>query len=81
MSTCRSCGKEIIWIKMKSGKSMPVDPYKHTVIIGKGNETLVTQDGNIIHGKFASYEEGANASGYVSHFSTCPFANEHRRSR
>lgn len=26
MSRCRSCGAEIIWIKMASGKLMPVDP-------------------------------------------------------
>lgn len=66
---------------MKSGKSMPVDPYKHTLKIGQGSVTLVTQDGDIIRGKLASYEEGANASGYISHFSTCPFANEHRKGR
>ena len=26
MSRCKSCGAEIRWIKMSSGKSMPVDP-------------------------------------------------------
>lgn len=79
MSRCRSCNAEILWIKMASGKNMPVDPFKHTIIKGAGNETLVTEDGHIIHGRFASYEEGANASGYISHFSTCPNANQHRK--
>ena len=79
MSRCRSCNAEIIWIKMASGKNMPVDPYLRTVIKGEGSETLVTEDGHIIHGRFASYEEGANASGYISHFSTCPNANQHRK--
>jgi len=78
-SYCRSCRAEIRWIKMKSGKSMPVDPPMRSVIKGAGSETLVTEDGYIIHGKFASFQEGANASGYISHFSTCPNAGYHRR--
>ncbi len=64
---------------MSSGKAMPVDPYLRTIIKGEGAETLVTEDGHIIHGRFASWEEGANASGYISHFSTCPNANFHRK--
>ena len=24
-SNCRSCGKEILWVKTKKGKNMPVD--------------------------------------------------------
>lgn len=79
MSRCKSCNAEINWIKMASGKSMPVDPYLRTIIKGEGSETLVTKDGHIIHGRFASLEEGANASGYISHFSTCPNAGYHRK--
>ena len=25
MANCRSCGAEIIWVKMESGKAMPLD--------------------------------------------------------
>ena len=28
MARCRGCGREIEWIKMKTGKSMPVDPER-----------------------------------------------------
>ena len=79
MSTCRSCGAEIKWIRMASGKANPVDPYKRTVVRDEGNEPLITDDGLVIHGRFASLEEGANASGYISHFATCPNADMHRR--
>ena len=79
MSRCRSCNAEIKWIKMASGTSMPVDPYLRTMIKGEGADVIVTEDGHIIHGRFASYEEGANVSGYISHFATCPNAQEHRR--
>lgn len=79
MAKCKSCGADIIWIKMQSGKSMPCDPYKRTIIKGKGKEVIVTNNGEIIHGSFADFEHGANAVGYISHFSTCPNANKHRR--
>lgn len=79
MSKCRSCGAEIIWIKMRSGKAMPCDAYKRTMIKGDGKDVLITDDGGIIHGTFADYEHGANASGYISHFATCPNANQHRK--
>lgn len=79
MSKCRSCNAEIKWIKMASGKNMPVDPYLHSMIKGEGTDVIVTEDGHVIHGRFASYEEGANISGYISHFSTCPNAATHRK--
>ena len=79
MSRCRSCGAEINWIRMASGKSMPVDPYLRSMIKGEGRDTLVTEDGAVIHGRLAAYEDGANASGYISHFSTCPNADSHRK--
>lgn len=35
-SKCRGCGQLINWIKMKSGKMMPVDPQQMTVITSEG---------------------------------------------
>lgn len=79
MSYCKSCGAEIKWIKMLSGKNMPVDAQKRYIIKDGGNEVLVTESGELIKGTFASLENGANGEGYISHFSTCPNANRHRR--
>ena len=79
MAKCKSCGAEIRFIKMKSGKFNPVDPYKRTIKKDGGHEVLITESGELIQGTFASYEEGANGSGYVSHFATCPNANYHRK--
>lgn len=78
MPNCRSCGAEIKFIKLKSGKWNPVDPTKRTMIEGAGKEVLVTELGEVVHGTFASIDEGANRSGYISHFATCPNANQHR---
>lgn len=79
MPVCRSCNAEIKFIKMKSWKYNPVDPAKRTIIKDGGHEVLITEDGELIRGTFASLEEGANGSGYVSHFATCPYASSHRR--
>lgn len=79
MPNCRSCGAEIKFIKLKSGKWNPVDPIKRTMIEGAGKEILVTESGEVVHGMFASLDEGANRSGYISHFATCPNANMHRK--
>ena len=79
MAKCRSCGAEIKFIKMRSGKFNPVDPYKRTIIQDGGHEVLVTETGELVRGTFASYEDGANASGYISHFSTCPSTDSFRR--
>jgi len=42
---CRSCGKEIVWLKTKSGKVMPID--KDTI---QGKETIYDHTkGHISH--------------------------------
>ena len=64
---------------MLSGKNMPVDARKRYIIKDGGNEVLVTESGELIRGTFVSLENGANGEGYISHFSTCPNANRHRR--
>lgn len=81
MGYCRSCGAEIKWIEMKSGRKMPVNVAKRFIKKDGGNETLVTESGELIKGTFASLEEGANGEGYISHFATCPKAGSYRRTK
>lgn len=77
-SVCRGCGAEIKWIKMKSGKMMPVDPepipYK-TELPSPKKQTLVTEDGRVVSGFL---DLGSDKIGYVSHFATCPSAGRFR---
>ena len=77
MSKCKSCGADIIWIPTVSGKSMPCDakpiPYKEDA---NGTMMLVTSDGRVVKAKLDATSE---VFGYVSHFATCPNANEHRK--
>lgn len=36
MNTCKSCGAEIQWVTMGSGKKMPLDMKKKTIIVEMG---------------------------------------------
>lgn len=81
MSKCKSCGAEIIWIKMKSGKAAPCNPQKITyrnilTAPGNGGITLVTPDGRIARGE---YDPTSDVFGYESHFATCPAAAAYRK--
>lgn len=47
MSRCRSCGAEIIWIRTKAGKQMPVDTKTERFIADPEGERLyVMNDGH-----------------------------------
>lgn len=50
MAKCKSCGADIIWIKMQSGKSMPCDAGQITYWKKKnGTKVIVTPNGEVIH--------------------------------
>ena len=69
MTACRSCQKPILWAKTPSGRAMPLDADP----VASGNVTLRSDGVAIV---------GTPGSGtYVSHFSTCRAAAQHRRPR
>lgn len=80
MSKCKSCGVDIIWVKLASGKSMPCNRekiyYKQDLTNGRLN--LVLPNGKVTRGNF-DYE--SDTFGYISHFATCPSAELHRQIR
>ena len=77
---CRSCGAKIRFVKMKSGKSMPVNEkivnYKTDP---HGKERIVTPGGDVDACVTGINADEATGFGYVSHFATCPNARSHRR--
>ena len=79
MSNCRSCGQQIVWIKLVSGKLNPCDPQKHSIKEGNGDMVIVTVDGRVVRGTPCSYDDGADTTGYISHFATCQNAGQWRR--
>lgn len=76
MSKCRSCGSEIEWVKLKSGKNMPCDPEVLEYGEMEDGDVLVTIDGHVQ--KVDKGQRFPSLKGYVSHFSTCKDADAWR---
>lgn len=81
-SVCRSCGCQILWIRTKAGKYMPVNPqfmsYRRPKNGEKAKEKIVTPEGNVVSAIIANGTE-TEGYGYISHFATCPGATDHRK--
>lgn len=79
---CRICGHRILFIRMESGKLMPVNErlvnYK---LEDKGNDRIVTPDGRVVACISGVDAREADGYGYISHFATCPEAKRYRRKR
>lgn len=75
---CRKCGVMIGFIKQLNGKRHPVDAESFAAhALGPGI-VVVTPEGRILRGSEMSVN--LTAQGYISHFTTCPYANEFRKS-
>jgi hypothetical protein len=76
---CRGCGAEIRWVKLEPGKPHPVDPKAVSVILLDEGRFPTAEDA-----ARALTVEGGNPRGrvvraYISHFATCPKAEQFRR--
>lgn len=78
MAECRSCRSPITWCVTENGKRIPIDPTPRAdgnlVLLGagRGGAPLAVQYSEVKH---------FGRKRHVSHFSSCPFAGAHRRSR
>lgn len=78
--TCKSCGRPILWIKTRAGKSMPCDAKQINYIIKPGGGTkLVTPAGDVISCEQAEDPAEAQGWGYAPHWASCPAADQFRR--
>jgi len=71
-STCKYCGKEIIWRRTKSGASSPFEPYQVPVMpdVVDGTKWAWIDDGDMIRRVRTcseSYEKEQFWYGYLSH--------------
>lgn len=82
---CRSCGAEIGFIRLTSGKYMPVDPTPVRFGDCTKRENLVTPAGVVRSinpaALMLAMPDFADGFGYRSHYFTCPQAAAHRRSK
>ena len=80
MAKCKSCNEEIIWIKMRSGKSMPCNA--DSIIYWKnpkGKATVITPNGETYRADLEGDLDKATGIGYIPHWATCPQAKNFRR--
>jgi hypothetical protein len=78
VSTCRSCGAAIVWAQTAVGKRMPVDAEP----VDGGNLVLVYPSPGATPLALHTPPEQQlfdDPPRYVSHFSTCPHADQHRK--
>lgn len=84
VSTCRSCGARIVWTKTEaSGGLMPVDaaPAEGGNVLFTGVEASTMDGGTIPVARVEAgpplFDDGEPR--YLSHFATCPDADDWRR--
>lgn len=75
MSTCRSCGAEILWAITEKGKPMPLDAAPVEAADARQGLFEIAHTGE---GTFAIPSRPVPAR-FVSHFATCPNADSHRK--
>ena len=87
LTTCRGCGKPIMFIKTVAGKSIPVDPIPIYFIPEDEKHSFVMIDGTVKRGspvedivyKTENGETSLTEIGYRSHWSTCQAADKFRK--
>jgi hypothetical protein len=70
MSRCRKCNKPIFWGRTENNKRIPID--METV---HGGNLVVELDGALVR----VVNPRPDIKRHVSHFSTCPFADDFRK--
>ena len=78
---CAHCGAPIIWLDTASGKMMPCNPkavYYRYNPHGKGR-VLCEKYRQVFACDILNTSLGSDGIGYVSHFATCPKADECRK--
>lgn len=78
MAKCRGCGEEILWIGTKEGSWHPCNPEKVKANECEPGDKIVSTNG-IVYSVVENDSSGA--WGYHSHFSTCPAADDFRKSK
>lgn len=72
MAFCKSCGARFDWYRTAAGKAMPVEPEPRT----DGNVKI-----DVVNNLATVVPAGSDYPLYLSHFASCPGANQHRRDK
>ena len=77
---CNKCGRPIQFLRMKSGKLMPVDGFSFQIVPGDKGGIYFKEDGSSVRGTVVSTPGPNSVKAWQSHFATCPEGeNAHRQ--
>lgn len=79
-SICKKCGRQILFVRTAGGKNMPCDA-KMVYYAKGGRDRIVLPNGQVVAGTILNDSFGADGWGYMSHFSTCEYAEMFRRKK
>ena len=77
MSRCKSCCAPIRWARTAAGKPIPLDLEP----VPGGNIQLRDGVARVLTPIEAMIEPLEGGPRFLSHFATCPYADEHRKAR
>ncbi len=78
MTACRSCGATIVWAATSTGERIPLDP--HPAVDGN-IRTHTDRHGlraRVVGGTIDLFDPTDDGIRYISHFVTCPHADQWR---
>ena len=80
---CQGCKRPIIWSKTRNGKPTPLDPELiYIVPTDEPHEARIIDTSGISHaGKLVNVGNPCAIAGRISHFATCPKAENFRRKK
>ena len=80
MSTCKGCGKPILFIRTPGRKMMPCNPDPVPYWAGDGyHDRIVTPNGEVLPCKLNGYLQNATGVGYRPHWATCPKSKDFKK--
>lgn len=76
---CRKCGRVIAFVNTKAGKQMPVDGFSVYIQPFVRGSVFYNADGTAIRGTECKAGDKGAVKAFKSHFVTCPYRDELRK--
>lgn len=79
-SKCRGCGKPIVWMKTKVGRSMPCEPeLKFYWLDPAGSQRVINHDGEVVRCEVKGPVDEASGLGRIVHWGLCTSPDQIRK--
>lgn len=77
---CRACGKPIVYMKTKAGKSMPCDEHLRLYWQSEnGSQRVITHSGEVVRCELTGDPQKASGMGRTPHWGNCTQPDQFRK--